>query len=58
LNDCEKIDIVFYIISLSTLEDRGNQCCEMHSSVMGSNGALPVYSVFFDLVKMRCGRCP
>jgi hypothetical protein len=59
MNDCEKIGIVFYIISLSTLEVRENRCREMHSLGMGSNESLPVISTFFsDLDKMCCGRCP
>jgi len=43
----KKIDILFYIISLSTLEVRENRCCEMHSLVMGSNETLPVFSTSF-----------
>jgi hypothetical protein len=43
----KKIDDVFYIISLSTLEFLENRCCEMHSLVMGRNDTLPVFSKFF-----------
>jgi len=43
----KKIDIVFYIISLSTFEVRENRCCEIHSLAMDSNETLPVFSTFF-----------